>query len=428
MHGLPLNTILNRENKARQLKEFLETFEKNKMVPTIKRGIYLYGEPGTGKTCFVFKCLKEMDYDTIFYDASDIRNKLVLVDMNKQNMADKNVFSLMQKHTRKIAIIMDEIDGMNNGDKGGINALIKLIRPKKTKKQKNEEISLNPIICIGSNRSDKKLRELMKACLLIELPTPRMPEILHVTQSLFTQLSSEKCRRLAEFCQRDLRKLQRLFEIYTNNPSFFVGSPLIETILEKKTYNDDAKQIVNTLLKKEFALNDHALLMNDTDRTSVGLLWHENIIDCLEGLETGSAVSFYIRQLENICFADYIDRATFQNQIWQFNEMSSLIKTMSNHSMYHREIRSEGGRKPSDIRFTKVLTKYTTEYNNSSFLQDLCQQLGMDKKDLFGFFMQCNNPALYHDMFENYEISKLDINRIHRYLEKYTCNNALNIA
>lgn len=28
---------------------------------------------------------------------------------------------------------MDEIDGMNNGDKGGINTLIKLIRPKKTK-------------------------------------------------------------------------------------------------------------------------------------------------------------------------------------------------------------------------------------------------------------------------------------------------------
>ena len=37
---------------------------------------------------------------------------------------------------------MDEIDGMNSGDKGGINSLIKLIRPKKTKKQnkKREKI------------------------------------------------------------------------------------------------------------------------------------------------------------------------------------------------------------------------------------------------------------------------------------------------
>ena len=55
---------------------------------------------------------------------------------------------------------MDEIDGMNNGDKGGINSLIKLIRPKKTKKQKLEEITLNPIICIGNYHIDKKIKEL----------------------------------------------------------------------------------------------------------------------------------------------------------------------------------------------------------------------------------------------------------------------------
>ena len=35
---------------------------------------------------------------------------------------------------------MDDIDGMNNGDKGGINSLIKIIRPKKTKKQKTRGI------------------------------------------------------------------------------------------------------------------------------------------------------------------------------------------------------------------------------------------------------------------------------------------------
>ena len=37
---------------------------------------------------------------------------------------------------------MDEIDGMNNGDKGGINSLIKLIRPKKTKKQLSRRYNL----------------------------------------------------------------------------------------------------------------------------------------------------------------------------------------------------------------------------------------------------------------------------------------------
>jgi hypothetical protein len=81
----------------------------------------------------------------------------------------------------------------------------------------------------------------------------------------------------------------------------------------------------------------------------------------------------------------------------------------------------------NDIRFTKVLTKYSTEYNNSLFIQNLCQELGMDKKDLLSFFMELKNK--YDDnqllcLFENNDITKLDINRIYRYLDKYTKENA----
>ena len=35
--------------------------------------------------------------------------------------------------------------------------------------------------------------------------------------------------------------------------------------------------------------------------------------------------------LNNICFSDYIDRITFQKQVWVFNEISSLIKTFYNN-------------------------------------------------------------------------------------------------
>jgi hypothetical protein len=51
----------------------------------------------------------------------------------------------------------------------------------------------------------------------------------------------------------------------------------------------------------------------------------------------------------------------------------------------------------------------------------------MDKNDMFAFFLDLKNK--YNDneiagLFENYDISKLDINRIYRYLEKYTKENA----
>ena len=55
--------------------------------------------------------------------------------------------------------------------------------------------------------------------------------------------------------------------------------------------------------------------MNETDRTSVGLLYHENIIDQLEDYDKSDSIVFYSKVLDNICFSDYIDRITFQKQI-----------------------------------------------------------------------------------------------------------------
>ena len=77
-------------------------------------------------------------------------------------MNEQTIISMFKKQKKKLAIIMDEIDGMNSGDKGGINSLIKLIRPKKTKKQKLEDITMVPIICISNYHQDKKIKEMMK--------------------------------------------------------------------------------------------------------------------------------------------------------------------------------------------------------------------------------------------------------------------------
>jgi DNA polymerase III delta prime subunit len=426
MEKLNINSILDRDEKSNTIKDILKSFEANKNNMLIKKGIYVYGTPGTGKTTFVSNILKEMGYDIINYDAGDIRNTSVIEDITKHNMSDKNIMSLFNKKVKKIAIIMDEIDGMNNGDKGGINTLIKLIRPKKTKKQKLEEITMNPIICIGNYRVDKKIKELMKVCNTVELKTPTTPQINQIIHSLFLNIDTNIKEKIINFIQGDLRKLKSIYNIYKNDPEFFKGE-IIENIFQVKSYNDDTKKITNKLINNYYNINEHVTIMNETDRTSVGLLWHENIIDVIDKYDKKTSIPFYINQLDNICFADYIDRTTFQKQIWQFNEMSSLIKTFKNNKLYHENFQKKQNYNPTEVRFTKVLTKYSTEYNNSLFIQKLCQKLNMDKKDIFGYFIDLKNK--YDDneifaLFENYEITKLDINRIYRYLEKYTKENA----
>ena len=430
MNKLNINRILNREEKEKEIKNILKEFEANKNNILFKKGIYIYGEPGSGKTKFVTDILKELDYDIIKYDAGDIRNTSVIEDITKHNMSDKNIMSLFNKNVKKIAIIMDEIDGMNNGDKGGINSLIKLIRPKKTKKQKLEEITMNPIICIGNYKVDKKIKELMKVCNTIELKTPNEIQILNIINITLPNIDNEIISKLVNYIQGDLRKLNNMINLYNKKPNVFTLET-INNIFQIKLYNDDTKKITNKLINEYFTLNQHNDIMNETDRTSVGLLWHENIIDIIEKIDKKQSVPFYISQLDNICFADYIDRITFQKQIWQFNEMSSLIKTFKNNKIYHESSVKKNKLNTSEIRFTKVLTKYSTEYNNYLFVQKLCQKLGMDKKDLFGFFIELSNNyenTQIITLLEDYEISKLDINRIYRYIEKYIKENAQGTA
>jgi DNA polymerase III delta prime subunit len=426
MEKLEINKILKREGEANKMKDVLRDFELNKSNPLLKKGIYVYGEPGTGKTTFVINILKELDYDVVKYDAGDIRNKSIIDTITKHNMSDKNIMSMFHKKVKKIAIVMDEIDGMNNGDKGGINTLIKLIRPKKTKKQKLEEVTMNPIICIGNYHIDKKIKELMKVCNVVELKLPTQPQMVNIISSLMPSLEDSLLQNIIKFVQSDLRKVNSIANIYNKKQSM-LKNEIIQNIFQIKSYNDDTKKITQKLINQPFTMEEHLTLMNETDRTIVGLLWHENIIDVLGKMKKEQSIPFYLNILQNMCFADYIDRITFQKQIWQFNEMSSLIKTFKNNKIYHDTFKKKQKYNPQEVRFTKVLTKYSTEYNNSLFIQNLCQQLGMDQKDIFSFFLDLKNK--YDDnqmlgLFENYEITKLDINRIYRYLEKYTKEDA----
>ena len=104
--------------------------------------------------------------------------------------------------------------------------------------------------------------------------------------------------------------------------------------------------------------------------------------------------------------------------------MTSLLKTMYNNFIFSESKNVESITIKDEIRFTKVLTKYSTEYNNVTFIQSLCNKLSLDKNDLFSYFLYLrkiyDNEEI-HNIFinENQDISKLDIARLYRYLDKY---------
>jgi hypothetical protein len=295
----------------------------------------------------------------------------------------------------------------------------------------------------------------MKVCNTFELKPPTNPQMKQILQNRIAGFSSFASESLNEplyqkilgYIQGDLRKVEFIEKIYRKNPAL-LNESILDTIFQMKCFNEDSKKITHKLIQRPISIHDHNRVINETDRTIVALLWHENIVDVLAKTANPISIPFYLKILDNICFADFIDRITFQNQIWQFNEMSSLMKTFYNNYLYHKEIRcfepdktietgdenagveKMGPTDDSSIRFTKVLTKYSTEYNNILFIYNLCQELDMDKKDLIALFQEIR---LFHGadfisqsekmnaierIFENYNIDKLDIKRMYRYLDK----------
>ena len=434
MDELNYNKIMNRETISNNIINILEHFNNNKNDLSIKRGIYIYGESGSGKTFFINNLLKKLNYDIIYFDSSDSRNKSILDIITKYNMGCSNILSLFKKEKRNIAIIMDEIDGMNNGDKGGINSLIKLIRPKKTKKQKTEEITNNIIICISNYQVDKKIKELMKFCHSFEFKSPTNEEIKKIIKTQIPILGNDVTLLdlSIKYCNNNLRKINLLNKFYINNINNLDYFNNIINIDNNKKIDYDTKNITSILINNKYNIEDNSYILNENDRTIIGLLFHENIIDQLQKIKNkNDSINIYLKILNNTCYGDYIDRITFQKQIWQFNEMSSIIKILSNNYEYHNYLENNSLKidKIKDIRFTKVLTKYSTEYNNSLFLQDLSKFLSMDKKDTISFFKYLrNNYSIENiqDILELYEINNLEINRIYRYIDKNNKNTNYN--
>jgi replication factor C subunit 1 len=67
----------------------------------------------------------------------------------------------------KAVLIMDEVDGMSAGDRGGVADLIASIK-----------ISKIPIVCICNDRYSQKLKSLVNYCLMLNFRKPTKQQVI----------------------------------------------------------------------------------------------------------------------------------------------------------------------------------------------------------------------------------------------------------
>lgn len=430
MDKLNFNKILNREILQEKILEFLKNFNNNSNNNKNKKALYLYGENGIGKTQFVKQLLSNNNYDIIYYDSILQRNKNIIDNISNNIISNHNVLSLLNLKPKNIIIVFDDIYSMNYNDKTYLTNLIKLI---KKKPQKNNGIHY-PIICINNLIEEKKILDLMKIseCIKIDSPTNcQLQSIINKTMpNLFKYDFSRNTilkNNILNFLKNSLTKLTRLYNYYQN-----------DLILSKFIYNykkidydlhHNIKKETQLLLTNYFDFK-YINNISDSNRTSVALLFHENITLLFKNNDTTeNIIKYYLPLLNNFCYSDYIDRIIFQKQIWQINDICYLIKIYYNNFLLKKFNLIKENIEIKDIIFTKILTKYSTEYNNYLFIFNLANNLMLNISDIFTFFYSILNHEYQDDIINNleiYNVNKILYTRINKFIDNilnYNINN-----
>ncbi|MBW6442251.1 replication factor C large subunit [Patescibacteria group bacterium] len=141
--------LKGQELPIQQIKEFLNNLSEKKNK---KKAIILHGPPGIGKTTIAYIISNEKNAEIFELNASDLRNNEKIKEILKP-VAEQ------QSLTKKMKIILiDEVDGISEVDRGGISALLNVI-----------ESTNYPILITANDIWDKKFSDLRKRSECIQL-------------------------------------------------------------------------------------------------------------------------------------------------------------------------------------------------------------------------------------------------------------------
>ncbi|KAL9051551.1 MAG: hypothetical protein Q9162_005943 [Coniocarpon cinnabarinum] len=158
-----MSQICGNKGLVEKLQRWLKDFSKNQRKSFkvggpdgsgVYRAVMLHGPPGIGKTTAAHLVAKLEGYDIVESNASDTRSKKLVEAGLKGVLSTTSLMGFfagdgaeVEASRRKLVLIMDEVDGMSAGDRGGVGALASVCKK-----------SQIPMILICNERRQPKMK------------------------------------------------------------------------------------------------------------------------------------------------------------------------------------------------------------------------------------------------------------------------------
>ncbi|KAL3616030.1 replication factor C subunit 1 [Castilleja foliolosa] len=390
-----LKDIVGNQSMVKQLHDwlvswngqFLNTGKKTKGKKQndsgAKKAVLLSGTPGIGKTTSAKLVSEMLGFQTIEVNASDSRGKAdAKIEKGIGGSTSNSVKELVSNQSLslninssqhpKTVLIMDEVDGMSAGDRGGVADLIASIKMSKI-----------PIICICNDRYSQKLKSLVNHCLLLNFQKPRKQQmakrLAEIAKLEGLQANEIALEELAERVNGDIRMALNQLQ-YMSLSMSVVRFDDIKQRLQSSSKDEDISPF--TAVDKLFGFNAGKLRMDEridlsmSDPDLVSLIIQENYINYRPsgaGKDDNEIkrMSLIAQAAESIGDGDIVNVQIRRYRQWQLSQTSCLASSIIPAALLHgqRTTFEQGERNYN--RFGGWLGKNSTMGKNYRLLDDL---------------------------------------------------------
>lgn len=325
-----LSEICGNKGSVQSLKTWVNTWQKNNGPNTTAnakvkgnefRAAMLSGPPGIGKTTAAHVIAQSEGYRVIEYNASDTRSKSLLNALVAPTLSNS---AISKSGTDPILVILDEVDGMSAGDRGGVGAMAALCRKTSV-----------PLILICNERNLPKMKPFDKCVFDIAFRKPDasacVNRIMQIAKLENFEFGESTAQALVEACGGDLRQVLNLLQHYRTSSVTMTSSEAKEAAkkwLKEQVLNpfDCVTRLFSNGSPGNEKLNlnqQMELYFNDYDL--VPLLVAENYLpktNSRQSLKSAEEAS------EAISLGDLVERKVRREQQWGLLPAHALLSTV----------------------------------------------------------------------------------------------------